>query len=432
MDALTRSVGYIGELPLERELELRQLTDPRIREISESLEVRDNDKFALIDGLVFKKDDEDYKFVVPEFMVNHIVRIHHDDMAHNGFEKICKGIQTRYWFPNLRKRIADYIENCITYVVTNSALQQTESEVSLLSSAERPMETLHVDHFGPLQETKNHFKYILVIVDACSLFTWLFATKSTGSRETIEKLKFVLAIFGNPAEIVSDRGMAFTSNEFADFVSRLNIKHRKIAVAAPWANGIVERVNQFLKSSLSKISDETTGWKKKLEQVQYTINNTFHSSIKSTPSKILLGYQQRSHEDFRLNTFIQKLVGIDSDLENGEKARDTAHQATDLIKHYNKQYKDARTKKPSIYYEDDLVLIRDTRNTPGVNQKLKANYKRPYTIKKCLGNNRYVVTDIPGYNVTARPLNTVLSADRIKYWIKLVNKEKINDDADKR
>jgi len=204
-------------------------------------------------------------------------------------------------------------------------------------------------------------------------------------------------------------------------MSQLNIKHRKVAVAAPWANGLVERVNRFLKSSLSKVSSEIAEWKEKVEQIQYIVNNTHHSSIRSTPSKVLLGYQQRNHEDFRLNAYIQNLLGIDEDLEiKREKAKDTARQTTDLLK----QYKDARTKKPSICSKGDLVLIRNTRNIPGVNQKLKANYKGPYMIKKCLGNNRYVVTDIPGYNVTARPLNTILSADRIKYWIKPVKKKK--------
>jgi len=259
------------------------------------------------------------------------------------------------------------------------------------------METVHVDHFGPLQETDNRFKYILVVIDACSRFTWLCATKTTSSRETVEKLKSIFAIFGNPEEIVSDRRTAFTSNEFADFVSRLKVKHRK--VAASWANGLVERVNRFLKSSLCKISSEITEWKEKVEQIQYVINNTYRSSIKASPSKVLLGYQQRNHKDFRLNAYIQSLLGIDKDFET-ERARDVARQATDLIKHYNKQYKDAKSKKPSIYSEGDLVLIRDTRNVPDVNQKLKANYKGPYTIKKCLGNNRYVVSDIPGYNVT--------------------------------
>jgi len=39
---------------------------------------------------------------------------------------------------------------------------------------------------------------------------------------------------------------------------------------------------------------------------------------------------------------------------------------------------------------------------------------------KALGNSRYDVQDIPGFNLTQRPLNTVLSSDRIKKWIKNV------------
>lgn len=133
-------------------------------------------------------------------------------------------------------------------------------------------------------------------------------------------------------------------------------------------------MNRFLKSSLSKISSELTEWKEKVEQIQYIINNTFHSSIKSTPSKVLLGYQQRGHEDFHLNNYIQDLLGIDKDIETERtSARDTARQATDLIKQYNNDYKDARSRKPSMYNEGDLVLIRDTRKVPGLNQKLKAS-----------------------------------------------------------
>jgi len=55
VDALSRSIGYVSEVPLERELELRQLTDPRIQEIANELEFSDNEKFTLVNGLVYKK-----------------------------------------------------------------------------------------------------------------------------------------------------------------------------------------------------------------------------------------------------------------------------------------------------------------------------------------------------------------------------------------
>lgn len=59
--------------------------------------------------------------------------------------------------------------------------------------------------------------------------------------------------FRKSVELVTDRGTAYTSHEFADFINSNYIKHRKLAVAAPWVNDIVERVNRFIKISLTKL-----------------------------------------------------------------------------------------------------------------------------------------------------------------------------------
>lgn len=107
-----------------------------------------------------------------------------------------------------------------------------------------------MDHFGPLQETKSGHKYILVIVDAFSRFVWLFATRYTTSKEVCTHFTYMINIFGTPSQIITDRGTAFTAREFATFTADHKIVHHQVAVAAPWANGLVERVNRFLKSAL--------------------------------------------------------------------------------------------------------------------------------------------------------------------------------------
>ena len=64
-----------------------------------------------------------------------------------------------------------------------------------------------------------------------------FFSKLTAYKEVIKHLTVLFLILGNPDKIVSYRGIAFTSCEFSDFLNSKNIKHRFIAVAAPWANG---------------------------------------------------------------------------------------------------------------------------------------------------------------------------------------------------
>lgn len=81
-------------------------------------------------------------------------------------------------------------------------------------------------------------------------------------------------------------------------------------------------------------------------------------------------------------------------------------------------YYDSKHKTPSIYQPGDYVLVRDVQTKIGENRKLKPNYRGPYLIDKVLNKNRYVVKDIPGFNLTSKTYNTVLSPDRLKPWIK--------------
>jgi len=81
-----------------------------------------------------------------------------------------------------------------------------------------PFQIVHADHFGPLTQSPEGYKHILLSVDAFTRFTWLLPVKTTSSRETIKQFQKVFEHFGFPQEIVTDRGTAFAFQEFADFV----------------------------------------------------------------------------------------------------------------------------------------------------------------------------------------------------------------------
>ncbi|KYN07953.1 hypothetical protein ALC62_01072 [Cyphomyrmex costatus] len=101
-----------------------------------------------------------------------------------------------------------------------------------------------------------------------------------------------------------------------------------------------------------------------------------------------------------------------------EIVRDMAVRANEKLREYNRLYYNERHKKPTKYKEGDYVLIRQLQNKPGVNAKFASKYKGPYIIAKVLNNNRFVVKDIPGFNITAKPYDTILSSDKLKPWVK--------------
>ncbi|KAL6420711.1 hypothetical protein ACFW04_013986 [Cataglyphis niger] len=57
----------------------------------------------------------------------------------------------------------------------------------------------------------------------------------------------------------------------------------------------------------------------------------------------------------------------------------------------------------STTYSTTLLFMRDFHVKTGQSTKLKPRYKGPYMITKMLDKNRYVVQDIPDFNVSSKP-----------------------------
>lgn len=118
--------------------------------------------------------------------------------------------------------------------------------------------------------------------------------------------------------------------------------------------------------------------------MQYVVNNMLHSLVKTSPSKLLLGFDQRNHADNLLIQYLCKIAKtFDFDQER-ESCRKLALNVADKIKNYNKLIYDKRYKKPTAYKPKDLVLIRNSTLKPGENKKLKSVYKGPYKVYKSL------------------------------------------------
>ena len=91
-------------------------------------------------------------------------------------------------------------------------------------------------------------KTFLVIVDSHS--KWLEVRMVYSVTSTIQELRSVFATHGLPEIIVSDNGIAFTSNEFQEFISKNSICYIKPAPYHPASNGLAERAVQTFKEGL--------------------------------------------------------------------------------------------------------------------------------------------------------------------------------------
>lgn len=72
-------------------------------------------------------------------------------------------------------------------------------------------------------------------------------------------------------------------------------------------------------------------------------------------------------------------------------------------------------------------MIRNIDVTPGVNKKLIPKYKGPYRVSKVLNKNRYMVRDVPNFQASNKPYNSIMSPDRMKPWITIEASNDVQD-----
>lgn len=282
VDALSRCnhILVIEGCTFNQALAIKQQTDPEISSISRELEQSEHPQFELRNGLVYRKNNDRLLFYVPTSMRNQVIRSCHDDMCHVGTNKTIELIKQIYWFPKLSDHVRTYISNCLKCIIFSPKNGKDEGLLNLIDKGDKPFQTIHVDHYGPLNQTFGRFRHILVVVDAFSKFLNLYPVRTVAAKESCLRLTQYFLHYSKPIKIISDRGSCFRSDVFKEFCERYDIKHIKTAVGMPSANGQVERYNRGLTVMLSKLMHEhSKNWNEYLYQIQFAVNNTFNRSI---------------------------------------------------------------------------------------------------------------------------------------------------------
>lgn len=414
-DALSRqfSVLIITENSFERNLEILQDLDDQIKIIKDKLAEKEDKFFELNNGLVYRKVGNKLLFYVPKSMENNVIQANHEQIGHQGINKTVEYLSRVYWFPDMRAKIKTYITNCLKCITYSTIANRVEGQLKCPDKGNVPFNCIHIDHYGPLEKTQHRQKYIFEIIDAFTKFVKFYPVVSTGADEVIKHLKSYFRTYSRPNIIVSDRGSAFMCEKFRQFLREHSIKHVAVATATPHANGQIERINRSLTPILSKLSTSVSSWDQILSEAEFSINNTVNRTTGQTPAKLLFGVNQLGTVRDNLREILKEEV----DERNLDETRSNAVSKIMQSNEYNTNYYNKRHKTPTKFELGDYVVIKNFDVTPGLNKKLLPKYRGPYVVKAVLDNNRYVIKDPEGNQLTQIPFEGVCSPENMKMWI---------------
>ncbi|GKE35865.1 retrovirus-related pol polyprotein from transposon TNT 1-94 [Tanacetum coccineum] len=109
---------------------------------------------------------------------------------------------------------------------------------------------LHMDLCGPMRVASvNGKKYILIIVDDYSRFTWVkcLSSKDEALKFIIKFLKMIqVRLKVHVRRIKIDNGTEFVNQTFREYYEKVGISHETFVSCSPQQNGVVERRNRTL------------------------------------------------------------------------------------------------------------------------------------------------------------------------------------------
>lgn len=349
----------------------------------------------------------EWKLCVPERMREDILRKEHDESLHVGYEKLLEKLRARYFWPKLAFSARKYIEKCRICKEckpTNTSQHPTMGTARL---ATKPFQILAIDFIQSLPRSKTGNMHLLVLLDLFSKWTVLVPVKKICASLVVKILEEQwFRRYSVPEILISDNATSFHSNEFKDFLQKYQVQH--------WANSRhhsqanpVERLNRSINALIrTYVKQDQRLWDSKISQVEYTINNTWHSSTGFTPYKILYGHEIISTgEEHRRDADASEISDnerIETKLKIDRNIYDLVYK--NLVKAHEKSERayNLRFHKPApVYQVGQRVFKRNfalSSAGDAYNAKLGPMYV-PCTIVSRRGTSSYELIDEHGKNL---------------------------------
>lgn len=337
--------------------------------------------------------------------------------GHFGIEATYNRARSRYYWPNLYKTIAKYIKSCDTCQRQGAPVQHEEMHPIPIG---KPFDRVGIDIIGPLTVTTSGNRYIVVATEYLTKWPEAKAIKDTKAI-TIAKFIYeeIICRHGCPEVLLSDQGTPFC-NELVDSLCQLmQIKHRLSSAYHPQTNGLTERFNKTLCTTLAKyVSDYGDTWDTFLNASLFAYRTVQNSTTKYTPFKLIYGreavipmdlqHQILTNKEKTMEKQLQQHIDfITNDLQN---LHTNAQQNIGKAQEKQKRYYDQGIKMEKFNI-GDKVLLYESAKAKVHGDKFREKWTGPYYVHEVNSTGAYKLRTMDG-KVLKRNVNT----DRLKRY----------------
>ncbi|KAJ9517116.1 hypothetical protein QJQ45_009020 [Haematococcus lacustris] len=219
-----------------------------------------------------------------------LYELHDTPMSgHGGIAKTYKAVSDRFWWPGMHSYVVDYVRRCHVCQRNKSSTQKPAGLMVPLQMPKAPWDSVSMDFVVKLPKTAAGHDSILVIVDRLTKMVHLAPTVEKVNGEDVARLFYdnVFKLHGMPLEIISDRDPRFRGQFFSGLCDIMQTKQCLSTAFHPQSDGQTERMNKVMEEMLRHyVGVEYVDWDKFLSSAEFAINNSYNSSIGTTPFRL--------------------------------------------------------------------------------------------------------------------------------------------------
>jgi len=216
---------------------------------------------------------------------------------HPGATKMYHDLKRLFWWSGLKRDVAQFVYSCLICQKSKVEHQKPAGLLTPLDVPEWKWDSISMDFVTSLPNTPRGHDAIWVIVDRLTKSAHFIPINISFPVSQLAEIyiRKIVKLHGVLSSIVSDRDPRFTSRFWKSFQEALGSKLRLSSAYHPQTNGQSERTIQWLEDLLRVCVLEQGGtWDSHLPLMEFTYNNSYHSSIGMAPFEALHGRRCRT------------------------------------------------------------------------------------------------------------------------------------------
>ena len=338
--------------------------------------------------------------------------------GHFGIENTYHRILRKYYWPQMYKTIENYIKACD--ICQRKGRTTKNNQLNPIPVRE-PFEKIGIDLVGPLPITSNNNRYIVVAIDYLTKWAEARAISDAAATTILPFLyEDIICHHGFSKEIISDRGTTFANELIKELTEKCQIKHRLSAPYHPQTNGLVERLNRTLCTSLAKyVQLYKQDWDHFLPSILFAYRTMRQNTTHFEPFYLTYGRQVITPIDIEMEPANQSESTLETEIvrracsiiDKLEVNREIALQNIQKSQVKQKEHYD-KNKVQKSFQIGDKVLMKRMETQHWHHDKFGEKWKDPYYIHNVFDKGTYKLRSMEG-KVLKNPYN----GDHLKLYI---------------